>query len=68
MLVKFDHEEKTAKLLLKSSNLLPKLQEEEHANPGYNIFKLFWQTFSTRLSLPSIVFSRIENTCKTSTL
>ena len=48
MLVKFDHEEKTAKLLLKSSNLLPKLQEEEHANPGYNIFKLFWQTFSTK--------------------
>ena len=35
ILVKFDHEEKTAKLLLKSSELLPKLQEEEFSNPGY---------------------------------
>jgi hypothetical protein len=34
VLVKFDHEKKTAKLLLKSAELLPKLQVEEHANPG----------------------------------
>ena len=34
-MVKFDHEEKTAKLLLKSTALLPQLQEEEHKNPGY---------------------------------
>lgn len=36
MLVKFDHENKTAKLLLKSQPLLEELQKEELAHPGKN--------------------------------
>lgn len=35
VLVKFDHENKTAKLLLKSKPLLKELQKEEFENPGY---------------------------------
>ncbi|XP_046839133.1 glutamate--cysteine ligase catalytic subunit-like isoform X3 [Xenia sp. Carnegie-2017] len=36
VVVKFDHAKKKAKLLLKGQDLLPKLQEEEHNNPGKN--------------------------------
>ena len=33
-MVHLDHEKKTCKLLLKSSDILPTLQEEENLNPG----------------------------------
>ena len=51
VLVKFDHENKTAKLLLKSKPLLKELQKEEFENPGY--IDIFWHYlldyFSTRM-------------------
>ena len=33
-MLSMDHANKTAKLLLKASDILPTLQEEENANPG----------------------------------